>query len=241
MTPYILDLLERLNNRNYRPGEEVIENSWESAKTISYAAMLEVQQLSDDTLLPELIRFFKDNPKDDRRYNILFMIKAITGNTQNKPGLDFVYDLFIKTKNKRDIESCLGFYSSRAALSNDYPLTPFINLLDHKVESVRISSYKAIANSHHPDKETLLLTKLSSMTRLYEIENALQALAQFCSSKHKKTVEKYLKSKSSRVRDAAKSCIVSMNLRDGSSLESQLKGMPHMMQIMYNMKKQGDQ
>jgi len=158
-------------------------------------------------------------------------------NTLNKQGQDFIYDLLVKTKNRKDIEKCLGFYSSYASLTCDYSLAPLINLLEHKIESIRISRNKAIANSHHPEKEALLLAKLSSMTRLYEIENALLTLAQFCSSKHKKSIEGYLKSKSSRVRGAAKLCVANMNVRDGSSVESQQKGMPHIMKVMYNLKK----
>lgn len=68
MSPYILEILERLNDRNYRPDEEVIKNRWESGKMSSYAARIEVRQLSDETLLPDLFQFFKDNPKHDRRY-----------------------------------------------------------------------------------------------------------------------------------------------------------------------------
>ena len=224
MTTYLLDILDRLNNDNYRSGEEKIDDTWESGKTVKYEAMLEVQKLSDESLLTELIQEFKANPKDSNASNMLFLISSIVTNTLNTSGMNFMYDLLL-SKNNSFLSHCLGFYSSRVQLPKKYKIKPFIDLFNNRSQWIRSDSYGAVANSLHDEKESILLSRLSTLTKAYDIERLLLSLSRFCGKPSLTEVEKHLKSKSSRVRAAAKMCITSINVQSSKSSGNQLDNM----------------
>jgi hypothetical protein len=226
MTTYIIDILNQLNNDSYRLGEEVVGDRWESGKTVKHEAMVEVQKLSDESLLPALIKEFKADPKSSNAHNILFLISSIVSNSLNNSGMDFMYDLLVNKKNSSFLSHCLGFYSSRAQLPTEYSIKPFIELFKNRSKWIRIASYEAVANSLHDERESILLSRLAILVEPYEIERLLSFLSRFCGAMSLAEVEKHAKSKSARVRAAAKMCIASMNVRNGETIESQRNKMP---------------
>lgn len=237
MSPFIADILQKLKNNHYRPGEEEIPGLWESDKTISYSALLNVQKLADVTLLPELIEAFNANRKSADAENILFLISSIVTNSNNDLGMDFLYHLLTTAKNKQFISHCLGFYASRVQLPVKYSMDPLTKLFDSRSKWIRLDSYGAVANSLHVDKESILLQKLSSLETAFEIERILTLLSGFCSNEASPIIEKYVKSKSVKVRQAAKLCLTSIKVRNEVTTESQLNNMPALSKELINLTK----
>lgn len=233
MQSYIIDILQRLKDNNYRPDAEEILNCWESSKTVSYEAMIEVQGLSDERFLPELIKEFEKNPRNNDASNILFLISSIVANTGNNSGMDFMYSLLLKKTNNTILSHCLGFYSSKVQLPIKYSIAPFVELFNNRSQSIRIDCYAAIANSLHDDKESILIDRLALLTKPYEIECLLIPLSSFCGKQSQVEVEKHLKSKSSKVRAAAKMCIASINFQKGMNYQSQINTIPILKQLIY--------
>ena len=232
MHSYLIDLLQRLKNNDYIPGATELPGIWENEKTVGYAAMLEAQKLSDESLIPELIDEFVRVPTDKDVHDILFLISSIVTNTLNRSGIDFMYKLLLIKGRNPFLSHCLGFFSSRVQLTKEYSIKPIVDLFESRSEKIRIDSYGAIANSLHDERERILLDRLATLTRPYEIEGLLLILSRVCGEQARSAAEHYMKSKSSRVRTAAKLCVSSINVKGGQTVASQISKLPTWIQTI---------
>ncbi len=225
MENYIFDLLKRIKDDSYRPGEIEIENLWESDKTISWAAREEALKTIGEEHLSFLLDFFYNNPKHEDILNIFWFIGIVAEKTQSKKALDLIYKTATTAKNRDFISPCLSFYSNCYSLGNNYSLEPLLKFLTHSIKSIRLDAYRMVDNSSYPDKETLFVDLLEAAKKPDEQDEIIQILIGYAQGASLPILKKYAKSKSVYVRNSAKRCLYAIYIRQGKSVEEILDNM----------------
>jgi hypothetical protein len=222
---YIFDLLKRLKDHSYRPGEVEIENLWESSKTISYTAQQEARNAIGDEHLSFLLDFFHKNPKHEDILNIFWFICIIAEKEGKKEALDLIYKIATTTKSRYLISPCLSFYTNSYSLGSIYSLEPLMKFLTHSTKSIRIGAYRVVDNSFYSGKETLFLSLLEAAKKPDEQDEIIEILIGYVQADSLPAMKKYAKSKSVYVRNSAKRCLFAIYIRQRKSVEEILDSM----------------
>jgi len=137
-----------------------VENSANSAGSVSWHAYREAEGLTDTTMAPELVEFLGSNPSKDQRKAAYFIIGKLGKNLQD-PNCASSLLSFIPTE--KDKYALAGLLDSLADIQKPIhlDLRPIYQLLTDKRWLVRYSAIQALNNTASHEAEDQLLSVLT--------------------------------------------------------------------------------
>lgn len=106
--PYLIDLINRLGDRN-----DMVATS---ATGTSHKAREELLKLNDESLIPKIQELFNSKLSRDRFYYMALILGSITHNTDSAEGRSLIMSLFSKENLRRDDINCLINAASKCKL-----------------------------------------------------------------------------------------------------------------------------
>lgn len=215
MKEYLNDLLRRMDDDSYRPGEDRVEGLYESGKTVSWAAHDEARNLQDAGLAPELIKLItieKDAPTRTRTY---FVLGWLARNTRNLESKQFLVTALTRERETDILVTILDRLADIYKPSS-IGLTPIVELTDRNA-SIRRSAYLALTNSEKP-VEDFLLKRLSEAPK-EDVEWLINALMYVGTAVSMPAILKHINSRKPGVYSNSRSALTVIMLRQGWTSE----------------------
>lgn len=220
MKKYLDDLLQRMNDDSYRPGEETLEGVYESGKTISWAAHDEARNIQDASLVQDLIGMITTEKDATLRSRYYFVLGWLARNTKNLEGKQFLVTALTRERKTNILVTILDRLAD-IYKSASIDLTPIIELTDHNAQ-IRRSAYFALTNSEG-SVEDFLLRRLSEAPKV-DVEWLINALMYVGTAASLPSITKYINSRRPGVYSNSRSALTVIMLREGwTSTEIQEK------------------
>ncbi len=209
---YLKNLIQRMSDRSYRPGEIKIDNLFESSKTIYTTAYEEVRQLSKIELLPELFELIQKRELQEKKHEIYFIIGFIAKNTNNLEATSFLLKALSTEKEQSNLV-CILDRLAELYKPLELDLTPIFNLTTHRNWQIRGASFNALTNSEHK-VEQFLLDLLKTSVNRDDIKRLIWAIQYIGTAKAIPIIEPHIKNRKPDIKYAAKIAINVIMIRE---------------------------
>lgn len=216
MTPYLQDLLQRMQDDSYRPDQEKVEGMFESEKTVYYLAYQEARMLNDRSLLSDLVEFIEETEEDNKRESAYFILGFIAKNTADTAATQFLLTRLTKEKKPQTVKLVLERLAELfkpATLNIDIVKT----LIEKRGYSIRHSAYNALTNSDH-GVEDYLLDKLKKGKTADDIASIIRALGYIGRQKSIVALKPLIKSRKFVIKHAVQNHLSTIMVREGCSI-----------------------
>jgi HEAT repeat protein len=213
MKPYLQNLLQRLADDSYRPGELKVDGVFENVKTFSWQAHEEVRTLADETLLPDLYAYIESSASEEERRHAYFVVGFIAKNTNNEEAASFLLNRLKKEKQTFTLITLLDRLAELYK-PETFDLSTIYHLIDKKGALIRKAAYLALTNTGHK-VEAYLLEKLSGATLVDDIAGIVKALEYVGTEKAVLAIKPLLKSRKLDIKFAAQNYLPAIMVRAG--------------------------
>lgn len=218
MTNFIQDLIARMSDDSYRVGEKIIDGTYESAKTISWAAYEEARQLVNSDLFSELYEII-NNSDDEKIKRLAYFI--LGHNAKNTKDLEATQYLLKKLYEEKDKIILVTILDRLAELYKPASLdtSQIYKLTGNRNWQIRGSAFEALTNNE--DKvEDFLIDKLITTDKKDDIRPLLSSLMYVGTSKSLPHVEKQLKNRQPFIKSYSINVLTVIMLRQKFSFEN---------------------
>src|SRR5688572_4927484 len=201
MNPYLSNLISRMSDNSYLPGQVKVEGSYESGKTVSFAAYDEARQLDKSEFISDLYSFIENETDDDKKRNAYFIAGNIAKNANDKNAASFFIDRLKKEKDRQAIETILLRIAELfKPLTTD--LTPIFKLTENRNWHIRGLAYEALTNTEHK-VEQFLTDKLKGTDNKDDIQYLIYALKYVGTRNALSAIEPHLRNRKPSIKDSA--------------------------------------
>ena len=198
MEKYLTDLIERMLDRT----DEILKPGYESAKTISWNAFREAENISNIDFIPQLILFLdkeKDKKKRDKAY---FILGHIAKNTGDLMALAYLIGRINKETDKYILSALLDRIAN-IQKPRGTDLEPLIQATKNERWLIRHSAISAFRNSDDDAGQAALLEILDKSEDPYNLFYACTALSSMGTVSAIPHLLQHLKSRKRDVKNAA--------------------------------------
>jgi hypothetical protein len=218
MTTYIQDLIARMSNDSYRVGETLIEGTYESNKTISWAAYEEARQLRNPDYFNELYDLIDTTDNNDIKHNAYFVLGQ---NAKNCKELKATEYLLNKLTKEKDATLLVTILDRLAELYKPKKLdtSQIYKLVTNRNWQVRGHAFEALTNNENR-VEDFLIDKLKTTNKKDDIRPLLSSLMYVGTNKSIPFIEPHLKSRQPFIKSYSINVLTVIMLREKFSSES---------------------
>ena len=217
MNSYLSELISRMSNDSYLPEYVKVEGSYESSKTVAFAAYNEASQLDKSEFNSDLYKFIENETDDDKRRNAYFIAGHIGKNCNDKNAALFFIDRLKKEKDRGVIETILLMLAELfKPVTTD--LTPIFKLTESRNWHIRGLAYEALTNTEHK-VELFLIDKLKGTDNKDDIQYLISALKYIGTQNALPAIEPFLKTRKPGIKDFAHTAVILIMIREGHSNE----------------------
>ncbi|MBN8676204.1 MAG: hypothetical protein J0L56_18880 [Chitinophagales bacterium] len=204
-----------MSDNSYLPRQVKVEGSYESGKTVSFAAYDEARQLDKSEFVNDLYKFIENETEDDKKRNAYFIAGNIAKNVSDKNAASFFIDRLKKEKDRQVIETILLRLAElfKPAITD---LTPILKLTENRNWHIRGLAYEALTNTEHK-VEQFLIDKLKGTDNKDDIQYLIYALKYVGTQNALAAVEPHLKNRKPSIKDSAHTVIALIMIREGFS------------------------
>ena len=211
----ILNLISKMSDDNYRPGELLVKGIFESGKTISSEAYEEVRNLNKKGLLVDLYSFLNTESDNTKKQHAFFIIGNIAKNLKDCGATKYLVEALAKEKDKNTLITILNLLPDLfKPLAID--LSPIYKLTSNKNWHVRGLSFAALTNTENK-VEDYLIDKLVTTENTDDIQYLLYAIQNVGTKKSLPAVEPHLKNRIPSIKSTAQNVVVIIMIREGFS------------------------
>jgi len=215
MNSTILNLISKMSDDTYRPGEIVVNGVFESGKTVYSHAYEEVKNLDKKGLLVDLYLFLDKENDTTKRQHAFFIIGNIAKNSNDLNATKYLVEALSKEKEKNTLITILNLLPDLfKPLSID--LSPVYNLTTNRNWHVRGLSFAALTNTENK-VEDFLIDKLKGTDNKDDIQYLLYAIQNIGTKKSLVVVEPHLKNRKPNIKSTAQSVVALIMIREGFS------------------------
>jgi hypothetical protein len=208
MDTYLTDLITRMLDES----DQIMEDGFESSKTISWKALREAEKLTEEHFVPQLIQFIETEKNKKKRREAYFILGHITKNTGNLIAPEFLISRIDKESDKYIISSLLDRISA-IQKPGELSLLPIIAATKSEKWLIRYSAIKALKLSNNEMAEERLIEIIATSEDAYDLSCANSTLYSIGTPKALPYLEKHLQSRKRDVKASAKNAIEEINKR----------------------------
>lgn len=213
MNSTILNLISRMSDDKYRPGELVTKGIFESGKTVYSDAYEEIRQLDKKEVLIDLYSFLDTATDNTKRQHAFFIIGNIAKNTHDLDAIKYLVEALSKEKEKTTLITILNLIPDLfKPLSID--LAPIYKLTTNRNWHLRGLSFAALTNTENK-VESFLIDKLRETDNKDDIQYLLYAIQNIGTKKSLSVVEPHLKNRKPDIKSTAYNVVAIIMLREG--------------------------
>jgi hypothetical protein len=217
MMTLIQDLISRMSDDSYRIGEKSIDGTYESNKTVSWAAHEEARQLNNIVFFSELSVIINKTENGDIKRHAYFILGHNAKNTKDLEATKYLLKRLPNEKDKTILVTILDrlaelFKPSELDTSQIYKLTGNRNW------QIRGSAFQALTNNENK-VEDFLINKLTTTDKKDDIRPLLSSLMYVGTAKAIPQVEKHLKSRQPFIKSYSINILTVIMLREKITFE----------------------
>jgi hypothetical protein len=215
MNPTILNLISRMSDDTYRPGEIVVKGVFESGKTVYSDAYEEVRHLDKKELLVDLYSFLNSESDNTKKQHAFFIIGNIAKNSEDWGATKYLVEALAKEKDKNTLITILNLLPDLFKPLN-IDLSPIYKLTSNRNWHVRGLSFAALTNTENKI-EDFLIDKLVATENKDDIQYLLYAIQNVGTKKSLPAVEPHLKNRKPSIKSTAQNVVGIIMIREGFS------------------------
>ena len=208
MDKYLIDLIERMSDTS----DQIMEGGYDSSKTISWKALREAEKIENADFIPQLFAFIDHQKDKKKRSQAYFILGHIAKNLNDTTALNYLINRVDKETDKYVIASLLDRIASINKPA-ETDLQPLISATKNESWLIRHSAIQSLNNSVDTIAETALIAIIDNSDDPYNLIYAISTLNRIGTPRAIPYLEKQLKSKKTKVKNAAKFAIEAINKR----------------------------
>ncbi len=210
MDKYLVDLLVRMANTT----DQIMEEGYDSSKTISWKAYREAEKVDNTDFIPQLISFIDVEKEKKKRGNAYFLLGHIAKNTNSQIAVSYLIQRVDKETDKYVISFLLDRIANiEKPIGTD--LEPLIKMTKSDKWLIRHSAIQSLKNSFDSIAETTLIEILNKSEDPYDLIYSNATLNRIGTPRAIPYLEKHLKSRKRDVKLSAQFAIEEIKKRHG--------------------------
>ncbi|RZK09947.1 MAG: hypothetical protein EOO46_12265 [Flavobacterium sp.] len=211
----ILNLISRMSDNAYRPGQLVVDGVFESDKTVYAEAYEEVRHLNRGDLLDDLYSYLDVESDCTKRQHAYFIIGNIAKNLKDLDATKYLVKALVKEQEKNTLVTILNLLPDLFK-PLEIDLSPIYKLTSNRNWHVRCSSFAALTNTENK-VEDFLINKLRETDNKDDIKYLLYAIQNVGTKKSLAVVEPHLKNRTPSIKSTAHTVAALIMIREGFS------------------------
>lgn len=213
MNSTILNLISRMSDDSYRPGQSKVDGLFESDKTVYAEAYEEVRHLSQGDLLNDLYSFLDVESDSTKRQHAYYIIGNIAKNLKDLKATKYLVQALTKEKDKNTLVTILNLLPDLFK-PLEIDLSPIYKLMSNRNWHVRGLSFAALTNTENK-VEDFLIDKLRTTDNKDDIQYLLYAIQNVGTKKSLIVVEPHLKNRKPSIKSTAHTVVALIMIREG--------------------------
>jgi hypothetical protein len=204
-------------DNSYRFGEKTIKGTYESEKTVSWAAYEEARQLNNPEYFSELSNIIDSTEDQEIKQHAYFILGHNAKNTKHLDSTKYLLKKLSKEKYKPILVTILDRLADLYK-PNDLDTSCLYKLATNRNWQIRSSAFQALTNNEN-NVEDFLIDKLISTEKKDDIRPLLSSLMFVGTKKAIPPVEKHLKNRQPFIKSYSVNVLTVIMLRENFTFE----------------------